>query len=138
MSYDEIYEKFLDLCGYDISELPQEDVLIYRLINNGVGLYNRKAKKYSDILQGDVVCDNETETINKKLNEVDLLILAYFMCFITASNKYLEYTSLWGTVANETGIKDYKSNCASKKDAINYFENQIKSLIEDEIVSFNY
>ena len=68
MDYNDIYEKFLDLCGYDYTELPQTDELRYRLINNGVGLYNSKAKKYPDVLQGGIKCDNSTETINKYLN----------------------------------------------------------------------
>ena len=138
MDYNDIYEKFLDLCGYDYTELPQTDELRYRLINNGVGLYNSKAKKYPDVLQGGIKCDNSTETINKYLNETDLLVLVYFMCFITASNKYMEYTSLWGTVANETGLKDYKANCSAKKSAVDYFKKQIDTLIEDEIISFDF
>ena len=27
MDYNDIYEKFLDLCGYDYTELPQTDEL---------------------------------------------------------------------------------------------------------------
>lgn len=137
MDYNEIYEKFLDLCGYDYAELPQDDESIYKLIKNGVALYNNRAKKYPDILQGKVKCDNETETIDVELPETDLLVLVYFMCFIVASNKYTEYTSLWGTIANETGLKDYKSNCLAKQQAVDYFKNQINTLIEDEIISFD-
>lgn len=137
MDYNVIYDKFLNLSGYDYAELPQDDESIYRLINNGVALYNSKAKKYPDILQGKVKCDNLNETLDVELEETDLLVLVYFMCFIVASNKYTEYTSLWGTIANETGLKDYKSNCSAKKEAMDYFKNQIDSLIEDEIISFN-
>lgn len=137
MNYDLIYEKFSDLCGYDYSELPQNDEMRYRLINNGVALYNSKAKKYSDILQGGVTCDDGTETINKELHEVDLLIVAYFMSHITASNKYMEYTALWSTMANETGIKDYKAQCQAKESAILYFKNKIEELIDDEISTFD-
>lgn len=137
MDYNEIYAKFLDLCGYDYDELPPTDELRYRLINNGVALYNSKAKKYNDILKGGVKCDNSTETIDKELDEIDLLVLVYFMCYITASNKYMEYTSLWSPVSNESGLKDYKSNCSAKKSAVEYFKNQITTLIEDEIVTFD-
>lgn len=137
MTYDTIYEKFLDLCGYDCSDLPQTDEMRYRLINNGVGLYNNKARKYSDILQGRVKCDNATETINVELDEVDLLILVYFMCSITASNKYLEFTSLWSTVAHETGLSDYNTQCKAKEGAVKFFNQQIDMLIDDSISTFN-
>lgn len=137
MDYNIIYEKFLSLCGYDYSDLPQSDVLIHRLINNGVALYNSKAKKYTDILEGKVVCDDNTETINKELGETDLLILVYLMCEIVATNKYMEYTSLWGTVAHETGIKEYKAQCSARESAINRFKNQVTMLIEDEITTFD-
>lgn len=137
MDYNTIYEKFISLSGYDYSELPKTDELRYILINNGVALYNSKAKKYSDILQGGVVCDDDSETINKDLKELDLMILGYFMAFITASNKYAEYTAVWDTMANETGLKDYKAQCSAKESMVKYFRNQIDTLIDDEIDTFD-
>lgn len=107
------------------------------LLIMGLPYITVRQKKYPDILQGKVKCDNLNETLDVELEETDLLVLVYFMCFIVASNKYTEYTSLWGTIANETGLKDYKSNCSAKKEAMDYFKNQIDSLIEDEIISFN-
>lgn len=137
MDYDLIYEKFLDLCGYDYAELPQTDAMRYRLIHNGVDLYNQKAKKYEGRLQGNVICDDDTESINVKLTSTELMILAYFMCKIIATTKYTEFTSLYGVVANEMGLKDYKAQCTARENTINYFNKQIDNLIEDEIDTFN-
>lgn len=136
MDYDVIYEKFLDLCGYDYAELPQTDALRYRLINNGVDLYNQKAKKYESRLQGNIICDDDTESINKKLTSTELMILAYFMCKIIATTKYTEFTSLYGVVASEMGLKDYKAQCTARESTISYYEKQINNLVEDEIDSF--
>lgn len=137
MTYDTIYDKFVFLSGYDYSELPQTDELRYRLINNGVALYNSKARKHSDILQGGIACDDDSETINIELNELDLMLVGYFMAFLIAQQKYIEYTSLWATFANETGIKDYKAQCSSREGTIKRFEDKIESLIEDEICTFD-
>lgn len=137
MTYDIIYEKFCSLSGYNVSELPQTDELRYRLINNGVALYNSKARKYCDILQGGVICDDSTELVNIELEELDLQVLAYFMAFITASNKYTDFTALWDTMANETGLKDYKSQCSVKEGTVKFFKSQIENLIEDEISTFD-
>lgn len=136
MDYDVIYQKFLDLCGYDNSELPQSDVMRYRLIHNGVDAYNQKAKKHDGRLQTNVQCDDDTETINKKLTSTELMVLAYIMSSITASTKYNEFVSLWGVMANELGIKDYKAQCTAREYTIKYFEDKVSALVEDEIDTF--
>lgn len=136
MSYDEIYEKFLDLCGYDNDELPQIDELRYRLIRNGVAKYNQQAKKYDSRFKTNIVCDDTTESIDKDLNETELTILAYAMCGIVAHTKYMEFVSLYGVVASEMGLKDYKAQCSAREYMINFYKEQMEKTIEDEIDSF--
>lgn len=136
MDYSEIYERFLDLCGYDYDELPQTDALRYRLIQNGVSAYNQKAKKYSGRLTGDVQCMDDMEALNKPLTSTELDILCYMMCKILAMNKYTEFTSLYGTFCNEMGLKDYKAQVDGRQYTIKYYESEIDRLIEDEIDTF--
>lgn len=136
MDYDVIYEKFLVLCGYDYAELPQTDEMRYRLIQNGVDMYNQRVKKHGQRFQGNIMCDDDTETIDTKLTSTELDILAYCMCKIVATTKYVEFTSLYGVVASEMGLKDYKAQCTGREYTINYFSQQIDKHIEDEIDSF--
>lgn len=138
MDYNEIYKSFLDNSGYDYSDLPQIDELRYSLIRNAISLYNAKAKKYPEILGTKIIANDKNETINRELNDTQLLVLVYMMCYITARKIYTEYTALWDTVANETGVKDYNSNCKAKKSAMENFKSMIDDIIEDEIVDFDY
>lgn len=137
MDYDVIYIKFLSLCGYDYTELPQTDEMRYLLIHNGVDMYNQRVKKYDNRLQGNVQYDDNTETLNKELNSIELDILAYCMCKVVATSKYVEFTSLYGVISSEMGLKDYKAQCTAREYTINYFSGQIDKLLEDEIDSFN-
>lgn len=135
-SYDEIWETFLQVCGYDNSEVPQDDARRYILIKNGVKFYNQKASKYEGRIQGNIETDDNLETLNVKLDDTELLILANILSFIFAKNKYTEFTSIYSVFAKETGFTNYKAQCQGRENTINMFSNEIDRLIEDEIDSF--
>lgn len=135
-SYDEIWETFLQVCGYDSSEVPQTDARRYILIQNGIRLYNQKAEKYEGRLQGDVKGDNTFEMLNKILTSTELMILANIMSSLFAKNKYTEFSSTWGVFAKESGFKDYKAQCSAREYNIKQFDDEVDRLIEDEIDSF--
>lgn len=135
-SYNEIWETFLQICGYDSSEIPQTDARRYILIQNGIKLYNQKANKYENRIQSNLIGDNVLEQVNKKLSDVEILILANIIASVITKNKYTEFTSVWGVFAKETGFKDYRVQCQAREYTIQMFENEVDRLIEDEIDSF--
>lgn len=136
-TYDQIYECFLENCGYDFSELPQTDERRYSLIKNAISHYNQKAKKYSGRIQGDIICDEYMECLNKTLTDTELLILANVIAMLFCKNKLIEFTSIYGVFAKEMGFKDYKAQVSSRQEIVDKYESEISRLIEDEIDSFN-
>lgn len=136
-SYDELWETFLQVCGYDYSEIPQTDERRYILIKNTVRLYNQKAKKYEGRIQGKIKADDDMEELNVSLTDTEILIFSYLMSSLFATNKYTEFTSVWGVFAKETGMKYYKDQCNAREYTINKFEREAERLIEDEIDTFS-
>lgn len=136
-SYDDIWECFLENCSYDYSEIPQIDDRRYSMIKNAINYYNQKAKKYEDRITGNIICDDIMESLNKKINSTELLIIANILGYILCRNKLVEFTSVYGTFAKEMGFKDYKAQVEGRQLEVERYENEITRLIEDEIDTFN-
>lgn len=136
-SYDDIWECFLENCGYDSSEIPQTDERRYSMIRNAVSYYNQKAKKYEGRITGNLKCDDTMEELDKMLNFTELLILGFTLGYILCRNKLVEFTSVYGTFAKEMGFKDYKAQLDGRQREVKRYEEEILRLIEDEIDSFN-
>lgn len=136
-SYDEIWECFLENCSYDYSEIPQTEEKIYLMIKNAINYYNQKAKKYEGRIQGDLICDDIMETLNKKLNSIEVLIIANILGYVLCKNKLVEFTSVYGTYAKEMGFKDYKAQIEGRQVEVKRYEDEINRLIYDEIDTFN-
>ena len=136
-SYDEIWECFLENCGYDYSEIPQTDERRYSMIRNAINYYNQKAKKYEGRIQGGLICDDNIESINKKITPTELMIIASILSYILCRNKLVEFTSVYGTFAKEMGFKDYKAQLEGRQAEVKRYEDEISRLIEDQIDSFD-
>ena len=136
-TYNELYETFLLNCVYDFDELPQTDEMRYMMIKNACRRYNQQAKKYSNRMTSNVVCDDITESLNVVLTSNEVLIFAYMMAEILASTKLVEFTSLWSTFSKETGIKDHKSQVDARKHTVEMFNQKYTAIIEDEIDTFS-
>lgn len=135
-TYNELYETFLLNCGYDFDELPQTDEMRYMMIKNACRRYNQQAKKYSNRMTSNVVCDDVTESLNVVLTSNEILVFAYMMAEILASTKLVEFTSIWSVYSKETGFKDYKSQVDARKYTIEEYRRKYTSIIEDEIDTF--
>lgn len=136
MDYDEIYTEFITKCGYQYTDLPQSDVERYHLIKSGVSIYNQKTQKYKDRITTNIQTDDSTESINQILSDDELLALVYCMCSVIASTKLAEFVSTWCTVAEETGIKDYKAQVTARQDNVQYYYDLITNIIEDRVDTF--
>ena len=136
LTFDTIWEKVINVSGYDNSELPQTDNQIHQVINLGIDLYNKYANKYEGRLQGIIDYDNDSESINLELDSTNLLILSYLIASVIASNKVSEFTDVWGTFAKEAGITNYNAQVNARQERQHEFENKAISLIEDLINTF--
>ena len=136
LTFDTIWEKVINVSGYDNSELPQTDNQIHQVINLGIDLYNKYANKYEGRLQGIIEYDNDSESINLELDSTNLLILSYLIASVIASNKVSEFTDVWGTFAKEAGITNYNAQVNARQERQHEFENKAISLIEDLIDTF--
>ena len=136
LTFDTIWEKVINVSGYNNSELPQTDNQIHQVINLGIDLYNKYANKYEGRLQGIIDYDNDSESINLELDSTNLLILSYLIASVMASNKVSEFTDVWGTFAKEAGITNYNAQVNARQERQHEFENKAISLIEDLIDTF--
>ena len=137
LTFDTIWEKVINVSGYDNSELPQTDNQIHQVINLGIDLYNKYANKYEGRLQGIIDYDNDSESINLELNSTNLLILSYLIASVIASNKVSEFVDVWSVFAKEAGITNYNAQVKARQERQHEFENKAISLIEDLIDSFD-
>ena len=137
LTFDTIWEKVINVSGYDNSELPQTDNQIHQVINLGIDLYNKYANKYEGRLQGIIDYDNDSESINLELDSTNLLILSYLIASIIASNKVSEFVDVWSVFAKEAGITNYNAQVKARQERQHEFENKAISLIEDLIDSFD-
>lgn len=135
-TYNELYETFLLNCGYDFDELPKADEMRYMMIRNAARKYNQQAKKYSNRMTHDIVCDDVTESLNVELTSNELLVFAYMMAEILASTKLVEFTSIYGVYSKEMGFKDYNAQVQARQYTVDMFKNKYTSIIEDEIDTF--
>lgn len=135
-TYNELYETFLLNCGYDFDELPKTDEMRYMMIRNAARKYNQQAKKYSNRMTYDIVCDDVTESLNVELTSNELLVFAYMMAEILASTKLVEFTSIYGVYSKEMGFKDYNAQVQARQYTVDMFKNKYTSIIEDEIDTF--
>ena len=137
LTFDTIWEKVINVSGYDNSELPQTDNQIHQVINLGIDLYNKYANKYEGRLQGIIDYNNDSESINLELDSTNLLILSYLIASVIASNKVSEFVDVWSVFAKEAGITNYNAQVKARQERQHEFENKAISLIEDLIDSFD-
>ena len=137
LTFDTIWEKVINVSGYDNSELPQTDNQIHQVINLGIDLYNKYANKYEGRLKGIIDYDNDSESINLELDSTNLLILSYLIASVIASNKVSEFVDVWSVFAKEAGITNYNAQVKARQERQHEFENKAISLIEDLIDSFD-
>lgn len=121
-SYDEIFTCFLENTKMVNNNIPTDIDRKHEMIHNACRFYENK--------MGEVIAwDDILETINKELNNSEMLIMAYCLKRIYHENALTEFTSIWSGFTKEVGIKDYKSQVDAKQNDINRTEHKIDELI---------
>lgn len=121
-TYDEIYEIFIVNCRADNISMPTTETQIYNTIKNAVILFNNR-------LREDITCDNTTETVNRKLNHDEVLVIAHYMRLTLLKNNRTYKNSIFTTFTQEIGVRNIGTQLNSLKDEIENEEKTIGRLI---------
>lgn len=136
-TYDDIFESFLRICGYDYSEIPKTDNERYSMIQSAIKEYNSLVYDYEGKLRKDLMGDNISETLsfisepNSILTNQEFKLIIHIMCKFFLEFKFTEFSSVWGTFTKETGIKDYKAQTTARLDTIGFHESRIDQILYD-------
>jgi len=128
-SYNEIWKTFLNNCKVSDIDLPQTDEQRYEAIRNAVLHFNNR-------LREDVKCDDSTETVDRKLSDDHLLILAHYIRLIFLINQKTFYESLFQPFSQDVGIRNYNTQMNSLQKSIERQEELIEKLILNMAVDF--
>jgi hypothetical protein len=121
-TYDIIWTKFFTICKIDNFNLPQTNEGIYNMIQNGVALYNNR-------LRDSLECTNETETVNRELNNDELLLVANFIKLSYLENEKNYFIDVWQPFAKDIQIHNYQATLKGKQEAVYTQEAEIDKLI---------
>ncbi len=124
-SYDEIYICFRRNCGVDSSTLPKTDEGKYELIHNAVMHYNTKV----DSSETQLICNDELEEINVKLDSNRLLLLAYCLKYSVLENELEAFEQVWQPFTKEMGQKFYKDQIKGRENSLDRVNFKILELL---------
>lgn len=128
-TYNQIWQCFLDNCGYKRSDIPQIDEIRYSMINNAKDYYNNIMQNYTESYQSNIQCADLTETLNVQLTSDELLIFANILKLIFLKNRHSEFISIYNTFAKELGISNYKAQADAKLLVVKDQEQEVYRLI---------
>lgn len=128
-SYDEIYVKFLSICKTEDINLPKDDKKIYEFIKSAVDLYNNR-------LRSNIICNDETETLNQKLDSDGLIILANFLRLVFLENELTYFTTIWQPFSKDLGLRNYQSQVKAQESLISNQVYRIDELIKNTATDF--
>lgn len=129
-SYDEIWTTFLNNCKVSDIDLPQTDEKIYEVIKNGVLHFNNRLREYR------IVCNDESETVDRKLSDDHLLILAHYIRLVFLINQRTYFENLWQPFASDIGLKNFSAQLRSLESSIKDQEDRIDELIFNTMEDF--
>lgn len=110
-TYDEIWETFLLNCKTDDINLPQGEEKIYSSIRNAVMHFKNRT-------QENVNCIDDTETLDVKLSDDYLLILANYLRLNFLKNEKTYYESQWQPFQQDVGLRNFSSQLKSMEGSI--------------------
>ncbi len=100
-TYDEVYKYFISITRVDEYDLPISVEGMYDLINNGRMEFNLRR-------EDDLAVDDVLETLDRKLNGLELMLFGNCMKLVVFRNMLSDFTSNFSMFQKEIGIKDYK------------------------------
>jgi hypothetical protein len=128
-SYDEIYEEFLSRCKVDDIDLPNTNERIYAFIKTAVRDYNNR-------LRTSIVCNDESELVNKTLDDDEILILSHFLRLNFLKNQLIYFSSTWQPFAKDIGLKNFQAQLKSQELLVATEKDEIDSIIINTLDDF--
>lgn len=133
ISYDTIWECFVDNCGVDQNTLPKTNEGKYILIKNGIRHYNKNV----DEDEAQLIGTNETESVNLNLDNTRLLLLAYCMRYTILENEAIKFEQLWQPFTRDVGQKYYRDQITARNSRLYQTKNEINGLL-NKLDTFSY
>lgn len=100
LTYDDIWETFLDNYKVNDEDIPSEISIIYNDIRNAVMYYNNRMRtKFK--------CNDALETIEGAETEDERLIIAHYLKLAFLNNDLVLYTSLYQPISPDVGVRNY-------------------------------
>jgi len=121
-TYDQIFTTFLSESETDNFNIPNDPVKIKDLIHTSILHFNNR-------LRDELVYDDVTETVNRELNNDELLILAHLLRLIFLKNKLTYFTTLFQPFQKDIGLKNYSDTVRLLKEMIKEEDDYISMLI---------
>ena len=128
-TYDEIWETFLNNCKRDDIDLPQTEEKIYSTIRNAVMIFNNRTRE-------DVECIDETETLNQKLSNDYLLILANYIRLVFLKNEVTYFEGIWQPFQQDVGFKNFTAQLNSMRASVKEQNATIDELFRNAEVDY--
>lgn len=129
-SYDEIWEFFLLNCKTSDINLPTEESLIYKSIRSAVLRFNNRLRDKK------LKCNDETETVDRVMNEDELLILVHYLRLIFLINEQTFFQTTWQPFAKDVGVTNYGTQINSLTKSIEKQTADIDRLIMNAEVDY--
>jgi len=128
-SFDDVWSTFLNNCKLSDIDLPNTDEKIYEEIKNAVMYFNNR-------MRTSIICDDENESLNEKLSDDHLLILANYIRLTFLINQRTYFESLWQPFSSDVGLKNFGTQLNSLKASVTEQEKKIDSLIINTMEDF--
>lgn len=129
-TYDQIWQCFLDNCKTSDINLPSDDEDIYSQIKNASLLFNNRFR------DNRIKCDNDTETVDRLLNEDDLLILGNYIRLVFLKNELTSYSSIWQPFSKDIGATHLSAQIKALESQVNEQQRTIDKIIFNTEVDF--
>jgi len=122
VSYDVIYQYFINNITIDSLFLPATITLQKEAIKNAVILYNNR-------MQDTLTCDDTLEVVDQALTDNQILLIANFIKLVLLKNVHTYKSSILYTFTKEIGVKDVQAQLKAAQYDIESQENSINMLI---------
>ena len=134
-TYDEIFQCFMDNCEVSAEDIPSTNDGKYAMIKNAVKFYNSDLEKYKEYFQANIKADNTTEKLDYKLNDNELLILAYEIKVVHLKNKLMYFTQLYTPFTKELGQRNHATQLKGREAIVKQAQEDVVKLINNKIYS---
>ncbi|ETT49346.1 hypothetical protein BSK66_26740 [Paenibacillus odorifer] len=121
-TYDEIYTEFITNTKTDNINLPKTNTQMYNSIHSAIRHYNVR-------LRDDLSFNDESETVDRTLNNDELILISHYLRLSFLENQWIEYTTTWNPFEKDIGIKNYQSQNKAMQSLVELEKKEIEAII---------